>query len=509
MTAAPLDCTPGAEAITGRCATTAGKLTLITGEQPSVLGKRFTLQDGRLKKETAGPLSVGTYAVCDFSNAADFVSLLTCVGTDQCITASLPLPTLPQCGRFVAKGLRARYPGAITRTKADFGFRLGLPGVMILDYDPQTEDAALSRADLWSLIQANISGVATAGVVHWLSGSSHIWNGSVELQGRRGQRVYILVADAGDIPRASQVFADRLWLAGHGRVTLSKSGSKLLRHVFDDAMHEPARLDYCGGAICTPPLEQRRGPPVILSDGGFLDTRLALPDLTASEAAKVQGLKAEAKDIAEPQAAQAREAYVTARGNALTTGLVRNGLPLLEAQERGMQAARSAIGGTLLGDFTILLDDGAEVSIAQILDDRDRFHGAICRDPLEPDYRGGKATGKLYLFGAVPTLHSFAHGGATYRLVRQPARIYLQTGRRAEAADEIRARLASEPDVFVKGGVLVRLESGRLIPVKRSAGLSYLVGTRYSLVKRSPDGRDVAVDLDDQTSNMLLASLGH
>ena len=488
---------------------TTGYLTLVTGQQPNILGKCFTLQDGALHKETAGYLSVGTYSVQSFETAGELAHLLDSVGTDQCITASLPLPTLPQSGRVVAKDLLAQYPGAITRTKADMTFRHGTAGVMALDYDPQAGDAVLSPTGLWSLLQANISGVETAGVVHWLSGSSHIWRDTVELQGRRGQRVYILVADAGDIPRAAGVLADRLWLAGHGRIVLSKSGAKLKRHIFDDAMKEPARLDYCGGAHCTPPLSQRRGAPVVLSDGGFLDTRLALPDLTASESAKVEGLKAEAMDAAEVESAAVKEAYVLARGDALTTRLVRSGLPIAEAHERGMQAARSALGGVLLGDFTITMENGIEVTIGQILDDKERYHGAICRDPLEPDYLHGKAVGKLYLFGASPTLHSFAHGGSTYRLHRQPARIYLQAGRRAESCDEIMARLSAENDIFLKGGVLVRLEAGHLIPVKRASGLAYLVGTRFALFKRATDGKDVTADLDDATANMLLAALGN
>ena len=488
---------------------TTGYVTLVTGQQPNILGKCFTLRDGALHKETAGYLSIGTYSMQSFENAGELAHLLDSVGTDQCITASLPLPTLPKSGRVVAKHLLAQYPGAITRTKECFDFRYGTAGVLSLDYDVQPGDVVLPPADLWSLLQTNIRGVETAGVVHWLSGSSHIWNDTVELQGRRGQRIYVLVADAGDIPRAAGVLADRLWLAGHGRIVLSKSGAKLKRHVFDDAMKEPARLDYCGGARCAPPLSQRRGSPVVLNDGGFLDTRVALPDLTASEAAKVEGLKGEAMDAAEVEAAAVKEAYALAKGVVLTAKLVNIGVPYPEANERGMQAARSALGGVLLGDFNIIMESGVEVSIGQILDDKDRYHGAICRDPLEPDYLQGKAVGKLYLYGASPTLHSFAHGGATYRLHRQPARIYLQAGRRADSCDEIMGRLGAENDIFVKGSVLVRLEAGRLIPVKRASGLAYLVGTRFALFKRSQDGKDIAADLDDATSNMLLAALGN
>ncbi len=155
------------------------------------------------------------------------------------------------------------------------------------------------------------------------------------------------------------------------------------------------------------------------------------------------------------------------------------------------------------------LENGKEVTIGQVLDDRDRYHGALCKDPLEPDYQNGKITAKFYLYGSAPLLHSFAHGGATYRLHRQPTRIYLQFGRKAETANEIRDRLADEPDIFLKAGVLVRLEAGRLVPIKRAAGLGYLVGTRFALFRRYADGRDVPADLDDAVSNMILAAIGN
>jgi hypothetical protein len=485
-----------------------GKLTIFMSEQPDTLGKVFSLKsDDTLQKEVAGHMTRGSYEVVDFTSTADLAALLARVATNQAISASLPLASLPQSGRVVSSKLLAANRGAVTRSKTNFDFRANTPGILTLDYDPQPGDVVLSPEQLWSFLQSTIGGLAAAGVVHWLSGSSHIWNGETELQGRRGQRFYILVADAGDVPRACETLAARLWLAGHGRIVLSRSGAKLLRHLFDDAMGEAARLDFCGGAVCKPPLVQRRGPPVVLSAGGFLDTRVALPDLTASEQARVEGLQQAAKDAAESEAAAVRAAWALARGEALTTRLVKAGVPVAEAHERATQAARSAGGGTLLGDYTIILEDGREVSVGQVLDATDKYDGAVCLDPLEPDYRGGKATAKLYLHGAVPVIHSFAHGSAIYRLRRQPVRIFLKAGRRAETANEIREKLAAEQDLFVRGGVLVRLDGGRLLPIKRPAALSYLVGLRYALFKHARDGAAIAADLDDQTAAMLLTAL--
>jgi hypothetical protein len=399
------------------------------------------------------------------------------------------------------------HPGALARTKDTFQFRHGVSGVLILDYDP-IPGKALTKSQLWTLLQSVAPGVADGGALHWVSGSSCISDGDVELRGVCGQRFYVLVQDASDIPRTGTVLRDRLWLAGLGRVAISTSGAKLMRHIFDDAMNEPARLDFAGGAICSPPLSQRRGVPEVLSDGGFIDTRIAFPDLSATEAAKVEGLQNSARDDAEVEAAAIREAWTVARGATITAALVRVGVAPAEARERGAQAARSAQGGVLLGDYSVTLDDGHEVSIGQILDDRDRYHGRMTRDPVEPDYLNGKVTGKLYLFGAVPNLYSFAHGGCTYRLHRQPARIFLATGRRAETCDELRTRLANEHDIFIKGGIVVRLAAGRLQAITKPAQLSYMIGTRFALFRKGKDGADVAADLDDATANMLLASIG-
>jgi hypothetical protein len=85
--------------------------------------------------------------------------------------------------------------------------------------------------------------------------------------------------------------------------------------------------------------------------------------------------------------------------------------------------------GVLAGDFILhvqtAFDKVEAVTVACLMDDRERWHGCLTRDPLEPDYDGARFVGRLFLMQARPTLHSFAHGGKTYRLNRAPARIEL------------------------------------------------------------------------------------
>lgn len=468
----------------------------------AAIGKRFTLAaDGSLEKTTAGQLTHGTFEVREVADMHGLVDLLRSLQPGEALSSSLPVAGMPATGRLCTK--KSRTPGAYPRTKEHFSFRAGTPGVLALDFDPQPGDAPLSRDELWARLRSVVHGVEGAGVVWWNSSSSHVCHGERDLTGQRGQRFYILVSDAGDIPRASAGLAERLWLAGHGRVVVSKSGQKLMRHLFDDAMAQPARLDFGGGALCESPLTQRRGEPVVLAAGGLLDTRVALADLSPSDAQRVEALKAAAKDVAEPEARIVRERWVSERTSSIAGSIMHTGVGVVEAHERANHVARAAIGGTLLGDFTIQLDDDTTVCVGEVLDDRERYHGRLCHDPLEPDYGGHKVVGKLYLFGARPLLHSFAHGGATYRLCRQPARVVLAAGRKAQNAEVLAAHLAEEGDILRFGGVLVRVNDAGMLPIKSPAALAYLVGTRIALYR--PHGKEeVAADLDDATAKMIL-----
>ncbi|HSG58351.1 MAG TPA: hypothetical protein VLA06_02385, partial [Woeseiaceae bacterium] len=113
------------------------------------------------------------------------------------------------------------------------------------------------------------------------SASSHIHDRATgdDLTGLRGQRLYMLVAEAGDIPRAGAALVDRLWAAGLGRIVASAAGSALERCPVDASVWQPERLDFAAGAVCGPGLAQRRGVPRLIPGGvEVVDTRSVLPD---------------------------------------------------------------------------------------------------------------------------------------------------------------------------------------------------------------------------------------
>lgn len=480
-----------------------GMITLFSAEVPKVLGKVFKWGRTGLEKIVAGELVEATFEVCPFDTVEQFSDLIQGVTTAQAISSSLPRAgTL--AGTIVTKARAPERPTALTRTAKDFGFPNNTKGVIVLDYDTTPDRPALSQNELWSLLTSIAPEVTKAGVLWWSSSSSYVFNDDEQIFGLRGQRLYMMVADIGDTERVGDILAKRLWLGGHGYIAVSSSGQRLERTVFDAAMFQPARLDFAGGAECKAPLVQKRGRPVVLSDGGWLNTTTAFVELTPAEEMLYVGLVSAAKAQAANAASEARERWKAARRDTAVQKFTASGMLLVEASDRVERSLAAALGGVLLGDFDIHMADGSVASVGTILDNRERFHNALTLDPLEPEYGNRKVTGKLFLYGAAPMLHSFARGGTTYRLRRQPHRLYIQRGRKAELVDEICKVLAVEPDVFLRGDTLIVVEEGRMRQLRKH-NLAHLIGTRTALYSKNEKGQDMAVDVPGDVVDMVIA----
>lgn len=481
---------------------TKGALSLITTTKPASLGKHYKLTAKGLDKTTAGEMVAGSHETVELSGVEDLAAILQAVGTHQAISTSLPRDG-QLSGAIVTKSAKADNPGALARTKDDFGLPEG-GGVFIGDYDPPPTGEPMSSDQLWACARSVVTGIESAGVLHWSSGSSWIYNGETLLQGQRGQRLYILVRDLSDTERAGVVLQKRLWLQGFGRIEISKAGSMLLRTTFDAAMHQPARLDFCGGTVCELPLVQNRPAPFVLSSGGWLDTRDALPDLTPDEQATYEDLVNAAKRAAQPKAEAVKAAWVASRKVEAVQRLMVSGIEASEAEERTERMLQTALKGVLLGDFEITLPDGSTVTVGEVLDKRAKWHGLQTRDPLEPEYQGGKTCAILYLYGNRPVLSSRAHGGQRFSLVRQPARLYIAAGRKAELATEIVERLAASGEIFKCGGLLVQVVGGAVRGLERAA-LLHLIQTRFAFYSKNAKGSDSPRDLTPDVIDMVTA----
>jgi len=440
--------------------------TRITSTNPPLLTKSYKLRaDGTLEKIPGGQMVEGSAEVIHLAGLEDFIEVLTQLDTNQAL--AFGLPPVERC-EITSERLwheQGKSEGVYTRSRKHFRF-VDDPGIMFLDFDPKPNTPALGREELCEKLESVAPGILDAGGIWWPSSSSHICNGDDDLTGLRGQRIYVPVARASDIPRAGELLSARLWLAGYGHVQISASGALLPRTLFDASVWQSERFDFSAGAHCHPPLEQRRGEPVLIEGDGrtkHVDTKSILPDLSRSDSKKVKKLVAEAKAKAEPEAQKVKDAWLTARIDS-EVRKDKSDIPHHEKREVARTRLLAAAERRELGpDFMItVIVDGAEepVRVSEILANPERYDRLRTLDPLEPELYNRQDCGVLYLEAGDEHLYSYAHGGASYKLHKQKLTLVCSAGNTHEITDKAVKWLQRHGDLYDRGGALVRISDG-------------------------------------------------
>jgi hypothetical protein len=305
------------------------------------------------------------------------------------------------------------------------------------------------------------------------------------LTGLRGQRFYLFVKDASDIERAGRTLNERLWAMNHGRFEISESGALLKRCMFDGSVWQTNRIDFAAGAKCGPGLEQRRGEPKVFGSDtfAFLDTRVAIPPLSAIEAQRCKENQAQRKLELAGKSKKAASQWREDR-----TGQLQKVNPLLHLMQTREVIDRALDSGDLSSDWSIIVQtpDAAEkqITVGEALAEPLLYDGALTLDPIEPNYDGRRWVGKLYINSGRPNLFSFAHGGKTYRLHTQPAQIELVTGKLTDSTNKALDVLRGVPDIYDFGLELVRVGRSGQIHNLDDKNLRYVLGLYMQFLKK-------------------------
>ncbi|MDG4605628.1 MAG: hypothetical protein P9D89_06045, partial [Candidatus Contendobacter sp.] len=410
--------------------------TRITAIKPNRLSKRFALDGNTLIKEAGGNLTDGIAERLSVANLTEFAALLATLKPNQALSYGVnghARAKVVTAEALAAAAAQTTEP-VIARTRDHFSWPRGA-GVLMLDYDPAPDGPALGMEALRVALAAACPALAAAPAIWRPSASSCIFDAKTgaELRGIAGQRLYVFVQDAQDTPRAGQRLFDRLWLGEFGRFEISKSGVLMARTLIDGAVFQPERLDFCGGAECGKGLAQRLPEPILFnSDAPFLDTRIALPDLTEEESARLDELRAGLAASLAEERMRIREAWIAKRVDARLSAL--DEPTRVEARPKLERVYREAAEGGRLGlDFQLMVlpKGGKSTKAAKLLTvrellmslaARDRFNEATCLDPLEPDYPDGQGrfVGWICTRAREPYLVSQAHGGTRYLLGDAP-----------------------------------------------------------------------------------------
>jgi len=480
------------------------------------LAKVLSLTDGKLTKHAAAQMVRGQFETLSLGTtgpgaAHRLATMLQGWKPTQALSPSLALSGAV-AGDVVTQKALAANVGAVARDTKHFGYRAGVAGLLVLDYDPPKGRAALSPADLWAALLTLWPEAGRGIVCHWFSGSSLIFDGDAQMACIGGQRLYVVIQSQSDIPRTLSVLNKRAWLQGLGaHIHVSSAGALLTRSLFDSAMGDAGgRLDFApAGAACRDGLEQHRGAPTVLADGGPLDTRTTLPDLSAAEEAEVRALIDAAKLRAQPEADAKRAAWLADRQQGAAIEAAKAGVEPEEARQRIRREHEALLSGVLMGSAELIhvTEEGQEVltTVQALLKDPKHWHLKRFLSPHEPAHRGRSPDAIAYLLQAVPVIFDL-NDSVTYRLQAQPVRLQATPGNKAQLADLIAAELATRPDLFTVAGQLVRPVAGEFVAVIRPL-LSFLIGTHCALYRSTRDGKAAALDVDQPVVEMVLALL--
>jgi hypothetical protein len=163
---------------------------------------------------------------------------------------------------IVTIGKYSGQPGTITRSKDFFHYPDGT-GLGMFDHDPKPGQPQLSPDKFLQILYSiypdfsklpTWTTPSTSACVFDLNGQQLTGEGA-------GWHMYFPFDPASKLPELSKWLYKKLWIAGHGRIFISKSGALLERTIFDLTVFSPERLDFVAGANCID-CEQRLPDPV-------------------------------------------------------------------------------------------------------------------------------------------------------------------------------------------------------------------------------------------------------
>ena len=408
------------------------KLSLFTSTG-GMLNKKV-MPDGRVASQGAGRFWRGTVATHEVKCLQEFAELRDALTGAQAFAYGVPNGG---DGEVVSRSKASEFPGAITRTRENFGWAGDADRIWMLDHDPRADDN-YRPSQLYVILMEVMPELAGVEVLWTPSASSYIEEIATGelISDITGQRLYVRLGPGVDSVELAKVLERRLWKAGYGWIMISKAGSALKRTLFDMSVFQPERLDFA--ALPRPDKRYQSaagGKWKLMSEGGALERFEKQPDDMSD--LSIDTLFAEEKEKRKPEIKATQDAWVEEMAR-------KHPEKPREVFERACKTH------TLMGDFVLYLDDGpAEgVAVAEVLADRNKYHGATLGDPLEPDYGGRRGKAQLYLHQVQPRIYSHAHGGRHYTLSLRTGKVVVTAGEIPNVLDHVAEVLAKQADVY-------------------------------------------------------------
>jgi phage/plasmid-associated DNA primase len=407
------------------------------------LGKSFDLDDGKLIKEDLCT-NAQRFCVKTIESLDDLELLIDSIMHDGYgfMTSGVPKDTTITEAKVTVKDFPKK--GFISRSKDDIEWRSGTGTYFVIDYDPDWSNG--QQKTVGEIHQAPIQALKIAGfdaselqmLVYPSSSSGFVRKSDEYSFDKGGRHLIILVEDAGDLERFKPLLFDYMTLAGLNYGAVSDAGHFLKRGIIDLAAISPTQPTFSGipaynkiGLI-----NVREDLSYIRLSGDMLalDTKM-VRDLTNEEITRCHSFWEAERVRLQPQIDRKKRKWLAKQGKKLAKRM----------PDASPEQIRSILehrwSGNLVGSDWITLG-GRKVSISQVLANPDKYDGMTGPDPIEPDYRNGAQTCKVFInrSNGRPMIYSQAHGGINYPLWHdaQSAMIYLSSKDMSDARASVK-----------------------------------------------------------------------
>lgn len=427
--------------------------------------KAYLYENGKLKKDVDASTHHTDYLgqVVTFESLAGFRKHLAELTPDTVLVYGVPVTDfgkeefiiMPkyEVGENVATLEQEDQHRVISRTRENFHFPVGKPGIFMIDIDESTD----IENDVATILK-EISQLAAAQYVRQYSSSSNIFFEGQLVKKPSGIHLYWLIDDASSIPGVAKIIFDRLVLAGHHRIKLASNGAMLTRSLIDMMVYQPERIDFAGGAVLlTVGLTQSRDPLLVNRHLPMMVTSSKFKTLTTKEEKAVKATWERAREQSAPASVAKAETWIKAAANDFERDARKTFL-------RSMNSSNNTF--VIQPGFKLTDSTGKQFDVNEIVEAMKsdmnaavaKYHAMSIIDP-ETEERGKT---KLFINAQTETIniHSFAQGGKKYRVTVCP------TIEKTELNDDIESVmniLIKTKRFFVMGDSLVYLhENGKV-----------------------------------------------
>ena len=267
------------------------------------VAKRYEIVNGLAVKKPAATFKSGPFKTVSVTSMDEFAEFLETLTPGDFITAGV--------NQTHPSGMCGLGEGDVHRTKENFQFASGKPGLLIIDGD-NLEELKLHGIDSFARAVEELIGNADYALSP--SALSGITVNSI-VGPFKGVHAFVFVDDASQIPETLAILHKRAVILGYGYPLITKAGVTLIRSLVDTAMKTPNQPCFEGGAILAEGLTQER--KILCSELGETPNFLDIEPLSLEEDAEFEIKTKELTGSVTEEAAAVRASWLEEHGKKL------------------------------------------------------------------------------------------------------------------------------------------------------------------------------------------------